>query len=363
MTCASFFSPDYFTARDRFRSAAERCNAKVASYRIAARGPSDQPLTIDVALLGTAQAERALVISSGMHGVEGFSGSALQLAMLDGWSSQPERLRVVLLHGLNPFGFAWGRRWNEDNADPNRNFLLPDESYQGSPPLYGHVDRWLNPPTAPSRLRPVPLAGLLDLARFGFWELFRTIPAGQFDYPHGLFYGGGQPCETHRIVADHMRQWVGSARRVIHLDLHTGLGRWKDCTLLIDGKEEQPTVKWFRQHFPGPNIRCWPTEVEQTSPGSYAPRGSWSRWCTWKFADCGYQFATVEFGTYDPLRILLALRDENRAWQSGNLDNPRYAWTRRRLLEMFSPASGAWREAVVQSGTRLIRQAAQAPPL
>ena len=29
----------------------------------------------------------------------------------------------MLLHALNPYGFAWDRRVNEDNADINRNFV------------------------------------------------------------------------------------------------------------------------------------------------------------------------------------------------------------------------------------------------
>ena len=63
-----------------------------------------------------------------LYGVppENVVGSAVQLA----WLSQrhrtlsvPEDAAIVLVHALNPFGFAWRRRWNENKVDLNRNFL------------------------------------------------------------------------------------------------------------------------------------------------------------------------------------------------------------------------------------------------
>ena len=81
--------------------------------------------------------QRPSSISSGIHGVEGFFGSAVQLAFLDSlppnWQPPPGT-KFILLHALNPFGFAWRRRFNEENVDLNRNFLLPEEAYSGAPP-------------------------------------------------------------------------------------------------------------------------------------------------------------------------------------------------------------------------------------
>jgi len=35
---------------------------------------------------------------------------------------------AVLVHAINPYGFAWTRRVNEDNVDLNRNFVDHDGS-------------------------------------------------------------------------------------------------------------------------------------------------------------------------------------------------------------------------------------------
>ncbi len=80
---------------------------------------------MDFAVLGPERAEAGLVLVSGTHGVEGFCGSASQTGLLrEGQiKAYAERLRVVLVHAHNPYGFAWLRRVNEDNVDLNRNYI------------------------------------------------------------------------------------------------------------------------------------------------------------------------------------------------------------------------------------------------
>ncbi len=143
-----YYSSDYFVARERFRTACRERGLRIESLPIDAPSPDGEPLTIDVGVAGADSPQSALVLSSGMHGVEGPFGSAVQLAYLDSlpsdWSA-PKGSAVVLIHALNPFGFAWRRRFNEENVDLNRNFLLPGEPYSGSPPLAPQFRRVLTP--------------------------------------------------------------------------------------------------------------------------------------------------------------------------------------------------------------------------
>ena len=87
-----------------------------------------------------------LVLTSGTHGAEGFCGSGCQVGLLhdDAFVAAVDaaRVRVVLLHALNPYGFSHLRRTNEDNVDLNRNFRdfaalpPPNRAYAGSPRLH-----------------------------------------------------------------------------------------------------------------------------------------------------------------------------------------------------------------------------------
>src|SRR5688500_19891549 len=101
-----YYSADYSSAKERFLAACERLGLEHQSLVVDAPSPTDQQLTIDVALGGARQPTSALVVSSGVHGVEAFFGSAVQLAFLEkrpaDWRP-PEGAAIVLLHALNPF--------------------------------------------------------------------------------------------------------------------------------------------------------------------------------------------------------------------------------------------------------------------
>ncbi|MEO6032022.1 MAG: DUF2817 domain-containing protein, partial [Burkholderiaceae bacterium] len=123
---AACFSPSYASARARFLLAADRAGARVdVLTNTVASAPDGGTLTTDVAVLGSAQAERALLIVSGTHGPEGFVGSAAQIALLDALARRADELevRVVLVHAINPWGFAHISRTTENNVDLNRNFI------------------------------------------------------------------------------------------------------------------------------------------------------------------------------------------------------------------------------------------------
>src|SRR5213592_2819131 len=92
-------------------------------------------ISIDTAWFGTANPHRVLLHSSGLHGVEGFAGSAIQLQLLNSLPSLPQDAALIVVHVLNPYGMAWLRRFNENNVDLNRNFL-GDDAYIGAPEAY-----------------------------------------------------------------------------------------------------------------------------------------------------------------------------------------------------------------------------------
>ncbi len=75
-----------------------------------ARGAQGEELSIDVAVLGRADAHEVLVPHLGTHGAEGFCGSGCQVDFLrdDAFVTEVENagVRVVFLHALNPYGFS-----------------------------------------------------------------------------------------------------------------------------------------------------------------------------------------------------------------------------------------------------------------
>lgn len=349
---ADAFSADYFTARKRFRQAATAVGAQLEAHSIDLPAPNGEILTIDAAILGSANPRQVAIVSSGLHGVEGFFGSAVQLAWMTGNLPRltlPADTTLVLLHALNPYGFAWRRRCNEENADLNRNFLLPGEDFQGSPEHYSHFDRFFNPPSPPSPWEPFRLKTIALLLRYGLRMLKETLPVGQYDFPQGLFFGGHHPSKTQAILATHLPRWIGNADHVLHLDLHTGLGQRGTYKLLLGQSTLPERVQWLTQQF-GADV----VEISQPGGTSYRTRGSLGAWCRGTFSHCRYDFALAEFGTYPILSVLEALRAENRVHCWGKPDSAVWERSKRRLVEVFAPADRRWRETVVARGVELL---------
>lgn len=349
------FSSDYATARQRFRVAAHGVGAELAHHPIDERGPDGEALTIDVASMGARTPERAVVVSSGLHGVEGFVGSAIQLAWLrrlgDGAVTIPADTRVVLLHGLNPYGFAWRRRVNERNVDLNRNFLNTGESYRGVPPGYELVHGLLNPPGPPGRLDAFPFRAGWAICRHGLRTLATAVAAGQYDHPDGLFFGGLEPEEATRLLQAHYDHWIGTAASVVHLDLHSGLGRWGRAQLIIE-PDQAAHIDWYRAAF----RRVRTVLVGQDAP--YAARGTLGTWLARRIgAARRCRTAVVEFGTYSQMRVLAALRAEQAVLRVGNRGSPRAVAATRTLMDCFCPSDVGWRQTTVHVGERLVEWA------
>jgi predicted deacylase len=355
MQYASFFSRDYHESRRRFLSALDAVEFSSSTYPIAAKDSAGETLSIDVGIGGNLASNRALIISSGVHGVEGLFGSAVQLAFLQellatgGVRDSTLSRRTIFIHAVNPYGFAWQRRCNEDNIDLNRNFLLPGETYAGSPANYAELDSFVNPSSPPPRFDDFFLKAIIFSLKYGQTPLKNTLPVGQYDYPKGLFFGGKAPSQSQQIFAQNLTQWVGDATEIVHLDFHTGLGKWATYKLLWDGGDRSPGYDRLAKQFGAENIEA--KQSTDTKSTSYPIRGGLGAWCKATLSDRRYDFFTAEFGTYSAARVLQALRAENRAywWQQ-----PRSS--HRQFQDTFVPPSLQWRESCLRQALDICRR-------
>lgn len=347
------FSEDYAAARGRFRQAALQLGWHLEEHPIDAQGPRGETLTIDVAISPDREPEKVLVLSSGVHGVEGYFGSAVQTGLLEQWSSQPAPpVKCVFVHGLNPYGFAYLRRFDENNVDPNRNFLLAEQKYAGAPRGYAGLDPLLNPRRPPWRWEPFLPQALWAIARRGMASLQQTIAAGQYEYPRGLFFGGRGPSQMHAILQNNLPRWLSGSSEVVHFDFHTGLGASGTYKLLIDyplsDSQRQRLSAWF-----GPDSFA----ADSGDHVDYSARGGLGQWCVANRLAPDYLFACAEFGTYGPIQVLAGLRAENQSHHWGQPASPATQRAKRRLRELFCPASPMWRSRVLEQGYQLVNRA------
>jgi len=354
------FSPTYDIARQRFLEAARDVHAQTASYPIDQVGPSGEALSIDVAWVGARKPHQAVVVTSGLHGVEGFFGSAVQLAWLSRLASGEvelsPRTTVVLVHSVNPFGFAWRRRTDSRNVDLNRNFVdgHAGEKYFGTPDGYGHVQKFLTPPSVPSWISypNFRLGAAWLVVRHGAPILRTAVASGQYEVQNGLFFGGYVPSESTSLVQSDFWSWTRGADAVVHLDLHTGLGSFADYQLFV----EQPHARhlqWYWTHFDYERV------VSVADRGEYYAQGVMGAWLA-RHSSVDYRFACLEFGTHPMIRVLAALREENRVHHYASPGTSVYSRAKKELLECFCPRSQLWRRKATQCALDVIKQAVTA---
>ena len=345
----SYYSSTYEEAKRRFIESATAAGGTLNSYPLSIKNVASDEFTIDVAVFGPDGAP-TLVVSSGLHGAEGFLGSAIQLAMIDEFEPDTaQNIRWVFIHAINPVGFAQLRRFNEQNVDLNRNFLLPGSQYEGAPAYYGQLNSLLNPISAPSRFEPFRLKALWTIARYGMGALKQCIASGQYDFPKGIFYGGDKPSQAMEVIRTNCEQWIGSARKVIHLDFHSGLGAFGEYKLLLAELAGSEQCQWYERVFGR-------LSIEAANDAAYRATGTFGQWLQHHFADREYRFVTAEFGTYGPIRVLAAIRAENRAHHFAAEQSPVYRNAKQELKECFCPVDIFWRQQAITAGLDIMEQ-------
>ena len=67
-------------------------------------------MCIDVAVVGSLESGKVLLSSSGIHGVEGYPGSAIQLAVMDDLCKEEafKDHAVIFVHTINPTAWHGG---------------------------------------------------------------------------------------------------------------------------------------------------------------------------------------------------------------------------------------------------------------
>ena len=322
--------------------------------KIGKKGPNEEDLAIDVAWIGPSDASRVLLSSSGVHGVEGFAGSAIQLSILDSLESLPEDTALAVIHIANPFGMAWLRRVNESNIDLNRNFLLPGEEYAGEPAGYAQLSPLINQPSIPKRNERFFLRALWYVFRNGFSATKQAFAEGQYSRPECLQYGGSALEKGPELIIEWLERNLTSAERCLWIDLHTGLGKAGEDTLLVEFAEDDPKLQHLRANF-GPRI----TSLDPKAGVAYAIRGGMQAGIEARFPNVEWTSITQEFGTVSPFKVIKALRAENRWNQWGGSEGREtlHHWSKTDLLNTFNLRDIAWRNRLLERGNALFNDA------
>lgn len=342
------FSRNYMQARERFLQAAAAKGLQVDSYVLDLPGEQGEELATDVVLDGPADAEKLLIVISGVHGVEGYSGSAIQTGILGLKQPLPEDTAVLHIHAVNPHGFSWSRRVTQENVDLNRNFIdfsatLPNnENYADLHDLLIPVD-W-----------PLQDENEAKLQQFkqdaGPRAYQMAVTRGQYDYPDGMFFGGQKETWSNQTIRTILRKYGQRCRHIGSLDVHTGLGPYghgeRIFACLDDGESLERARRWWG------NVTSVhtgsSTSIPMSGPVQFA-----------LFEECSQAVQTnmcLEFGTYPLTMVLLGLRGDHWLYRRGS-DNKRMCrQIHQALKDTFYPQEDSWQEDIWLQGREIYLQ-------
>ncbi len=356
MTGELTLCPSYLEARERFCEVARARGFLVVRYpltRVVGLGGED--LSIDVATKGTTG--NCLVLLSGVHGVEGFAGSACQIECMR--RLEFDGLRIVLIHALNPYGFSFSSRVNENRVDLNRNF--EDRYPRDYNARYSEVHATLVEIFAGARDEP-PTRAAIDAwlmyweRKLGREECLAVITGGQFRHPDGLFYGGRelQPSVRllERIVAAH---FVPRAGRALTIDFHTGLGTPGNGELIYTGgaadRARELARTWLAEQVTCP---------QQGNSVSKQVRGSAHSFFVQEQLAREGSYTALEFGTVTIETMIAALCED--MWLRNRSDtDPRVAERiRTGVRAAFRLQQPAWEAAILGKAVQVVSRAAAA---
>lgn len=355
----SFFSPSYSVARARFLLAAAQAGVAVSQYvHPTVCGPDGGTLSCDVAVLGPTDAKKAFVAVAGTHGPEGYAGSAAHLMLLR--SGMAKRLapdcRVVLIHAINPYGFAYGFRTTENNVDLNRNFVDHSEAHPYNA-LYPSIHSIVCSDKYSKTLHRAQIKAMLAWTdKFGINARNQALVAGQYSHPGGRTYGGRNREWSNLILERIAREHLHGIKRIAFIDWHTGLGKYGEEFFLCFNKPGSETYKQC--------VKWWGADRIQAShgfEGAERPRyqGLLFNGLLDFVRPAKFAGAVVEFGILpnDEQDAVFMLEYWLRFGDHSGVSESTVKKVKKELAEAFTPAAPEWRASVSARSSSIMQEA------
>ena len=351
---AESFRTDYEDIRLHLQELSDGLGAEFASHPI----DESDGLYIDSFYLPSRDTQTNLVVlTTGVHGIEGYIGAA----MLDVFFGEiyptldHSDTGVLVVANVNPYGMKHLRRYNENNVDLNRNFILDWDSFdRASNQEYPKVDTFLGPTGKIGNALWHEAGFYLSLAKTAITEGADTISdallTGQYEYPEGVYYGGdGDESSTVYLKDVFARCLESRYENIVHIDIHSGYGPRYNM-VIFNSVFETMTEAESVAAFGYGNV------IAHDSESFYATTGDTTDFFyrlaqqkdtdTALFSTC-FEFGTIGDAFFDTILSLHYTVDENRNHWYPTDNGVSAQIVHENYMELFYPTETAWREKTV----------------
>ena len=299
-----------------------------------------------------------ILLTTGVHGVEGYIGAAmLEVFFQEVYTELDTKTTgVMVIANVNPYGMKYYRRYNENNVDLNRNFILDWADFDlASNREYPKVQSFLEPKGKIKNAFWHEVSFYLNLGVTAVTDGADTISdallTGQYESPQGVYYGGNGDEASTVYLKDVFEKALDSAYdNVVHIDIHSGYGPRYNM-VIFNSVYETMTEAETKEAFGYDYV------ISHDSEDFYATTGDTTdffyRLAEQKrsdkqlFSTC-FEFGTVGDDFFDTILSLKYTVDENRQhWYPSN-GTVAAEVVRENYMELFYPAETAWREKAVE---------------
>ncbi|WP_372650970.1 M14 family metallopeptidase [Draconibacterium sp.] len=352
-TKLAYYQNSWEDCRAAFRAQANSMKTRFDSVVIFSRSvesESDTGLTIDFCYIPASDTtEKLVMICSGTHGIEGFVGSAVQQQLMSEFF-KPEMLKntgILLVHGLNAWGFKNQRRFTENNVDLNRNYSTNPSLFEtkndGFVALYDMLTPKgkLNMNSLGNKFFLVTAVN--QIARKGMPALLQAFAQGQYEFQEGIYFGGHDFEQQVAIMSEVLSDIAAPYSTLLNLDLHTGFGERGELHLFPNPIDDPELKAKTERVFKGYPIN-W-----GDSDNFYTVSGQFVEYIGDLLPDKTSIPMLLEFGTLNTSSTIGAVKSahisiaENQGAHYGYKSEKDSLKALAGYYEMFYPPSEKWR--------------------
>ena len=298
-----------------------------------------------------------IVLTTGVHGIEGYIGSV----MLDVFFEEiypnidTNNTGILVLANVNPYGMKYMRRYNENNVDLNRNFILDWNNFDlTSNKDYPEVKEFLQPEGKIGNALWHEVGFYLNLAKEaltkGADKVSDALLTGQYEYAQGVYYGGtGDEISTAYLKGVFNDCLEGEYENIVHIDIHSGYGPRYNMVIfnsVYETMNEAETQKAFNYDY----VISYDSESFYATTGDttdYFYRLAESKNTDKELFSTCFEFGTIGDSFIDSILSLKFTVDENRQHWFPSDNKVSSEVVKENYKELFYPTETAWREKTV----------------
>ena len=235
----------------------------------------------------------------------------------------------------------------------------------------------INPSRKPTWLRDdfvFWFDAIKNIMSHGMQKLKKVVAEGQYFKKDGIFYGGNDIAIEHDLLIKCLKEQSTNifgvdlckmAEKLTIVDVHTGLGRYGEDTLLTDQTSHGEKLRKLIPSYAQQNrILDFDTEgywkeMYKDAVGNVTSSHGYSS----LFGNSKDSLCVVEeFGTVDPVLVFKALRAENMAYhysQGESLKDEEVFYKRGLDVKraFYSESDPFWKNQIINSGVHVFRKA------